>query len=67
MGHRDAHGVIAPGDGPGGQAVPLGAHDDGQLGFGPEAGVRDVHRVLPQGHGRRPEAQCVQRFGPVFG
>ena len=60
MGHGDLGGVVAAGDGLGGQTVPLGAQDEGQPGLGHQGGVVDGDRAVGQGQGRGLEAQGGQ-------
>ena len=71
MGHGDAHGVVASGDGVVGQTVPLGAQHDGQLALLPQAGILDAEGGVAEGHGHRFEAQGIEaaqsRLGPLGG
>ena len=60
VGHGDLGGIIAAGDGLGGQAVPLGAEDEGQALFGHQGRVVDGDRTVGQSQGRRLEAEGGQ-------
>ena len=60
VGHGDAHDVVGRGDGFGGQAVALGAEDNGEAGLGAEAGMADGDAALGEGHGGGAEAEGAE-------
>ena len=60
MEHGDTHRVVAPGDGLRGEAVPLGAQQEGQLVRTGQRGFLDGDGAVIQGQGRRLKPQFLQ-------
>ena len=56
VGHGDAHGVVAVGDGLRSKAVALRPQNHRQLLLCHQPGMVDADRIVPQRHGRSPEA-----------
>lgn len=64
--HGDADGIVAGGNRRVCKPVALRAHHDGELPLGCEARIVQPDGIVPQRHGRRAEAERVQKLCPAL-